>query len=143
MEGIEERRKDREEHVREGESRSGKREVEREEEKTFVVKRNCVDPFSSDVFEEFFPVDDSGSFGCSGDALHGDSCGFTGCVLAVSSGAFVVADVSVSPSSCGVLGEVFSSDSDFEIVKPQSFCFLQIASTKYRQRSVKRLQEGC
>ena len=43
------------------------------------------------------------------------------CVFAVSSGALVVADVSVSPSSCGVLGEVFSSDSDFEIVKPQSF----------------------
>ena len=39
MEGKEERRKDREEHVREGESRSGKREVEREEEKTVVVKR--------------------------------------------------------------------------------------------------------
>ena len=109
--------------------------------KTSVVKSNCVDPFSSDVFEEFFPVDDSGSFGSSGDDLHGDSCGFTVCVLAVSSGALVVADVSVSPSSCGVLGEVFSSDSDFEIVKPQSFSFLQTASTKYGQRSVKRLQE--
>ena len=57
----------------------------------------------------------------SGNDFHGDSCGFTECVLAVSSGALVVADVSVSPSSCGVLGEVFSSDSDFEIVKPQSF----------------------
>ena len=66
-------------------------------------------------------MDDSGSFGGSGSDLHGDSCGFTECVLAVSSGALVVADVSVSPSSCGVLGEVFSSDSDFEIVKPQSF----------------------
>ena len=121
--GRHRRRKNIEEHVREGESRSGKREVKREEEKTYVAKRKCVNPLSSVVFEGFGPVDDSGSFGSSGDDFHGDSCGFTGCVLAVSSGALVVADVSVSPSSCGVLGEVFSSDSDFEIVKPQSFSF--------------------
>ena len=42
VEGIEE--------VRQEESRSGKREVEREEEKSVVVKRPCVNPFSSDVF---------------------------------------------------------------------------------------------
>ena len=49
-------------------------------------ERNCVDPIANDVFEGFFTVDDSGSFGGSGDDLHGDSCGFTECVLAVSSG---------------------------------------------------------
>ena len=136
---MEERRKDREGHVREGESRSGKREVEREEEKTSVVKSNCVDPIANDVFEGFFTVDDSGSFGGSGDDLQGDSCGFTECVLAVSSGAFVVADVSVSPSSCGVLGEVFSSDSDFEIVKPQSFSF----SKKRQPNMGSGLSSGC
>ena len=49
-EGIEERRKDIENKSREKESRSGKREVERDEEKTVVVKRWCVNPFYSDVF---------------------------------------------------------------------------------------------
>ena len=60
---MEERRKDTEEHVREGESRGGKRAVEREEEKTYVAKRKCVNPLSSVVFEGFGPVDDSVSFG--------------------------------------------------------------------------------
>ena len=48
--------------AREEESRSCKREVESEEEKT-VVKRICVKPLSCGVFEEFSPMDDSGSFG--------------------------------------------------------------------------------
>ena len=41
MEGIKERRKNREEKVREEERRSGKRKVEREEERT-VTNRRCV-----------------------------------------------------------------------------------------------------
>ena len=57
-----EKRKDK---VREEEGRSEKREEEREEEETVVVKTRCVNPFSSDAFEEFSPVDDSGSFGDS------------------------------------------------------------------------------
>ena len=58
------------------ESRSGKREVEREEEKTFVVKRRCVTPFCSDVFEALGPMEDSGSFGDSWSDLRDDSCLF-------------------------------------------------------------------
>ena len=78
-----------------------------------VVKRRCVNPFASDVFEEFGPVDDLGSFGDSWGNFHGDSCGSSECVPDVN-------DVSVSPSSVGVLGEVSPSDSDFAFVKSQS-----------------------
>ena len=108
VEGMEERRKDIEKKVGGEESRSSKREVEREDEKTVVLKRGCVNPFSSDVFEEFGAMDDVGSFGDSWDDFHCDSCGFSECVPAVSSGVPVVTDVSVSPSSVGVVGEVFS-----------------------------------
>ena len=48
MEGIEERKKDREEKAREEESRSGKTKVEGEEEKT-VINRRCVNLVPSDV----------------------------------------------------------------------------------------------
>ena len=103
--------KDRDEKVREEESRSGTRDVERAEEKTVVFKR-CADPYSSDVFEEFGSTDDLGSFGDSWEDLHGDSFGFSECVPAVSSGVPVVTDVSDSPPSVGVLGDVFPSDSE-------------------------------
>ena len=46
--------------------------------------------------------------GVLGDDLHGDSCGFTECVLAVSSGPLVVADVSVSLSPRVVCLVMFS-----------------------------------
>ena len=92
-----------------------------------------MNPFSSDVFEELGPMDDSGSFGGSFGGswsdLHGDSCGFSECVPAVSSNVPVVTDVSVSPCSVGVLGEVPPSDSDCESVQSQSFFFLQKASS--------------
>ena len=39
----------------EDKDKHGKREVEREEEKT-VIKRRCVNPFSSDIFEQICPV---------------------------------------------------------------------------------------
>ena len=90
VEGIKEGRRDTEEKVGEEESRSGKRELVREEEKTVVVKRRCVKPFSSDVFDEFGPVDDSGSFGDSWD-------GFSECLPAVSLGVPVVTDVCLFP----------------------------------------------
>ena len=45
VESTEERRKRREEKVREQENRSGERMVEREEEKTVGVRRRCVDFF--------------------------------------------------------------------------------------------------
>ena len=98
LEGIEERRKDMDKKAREEESRSGKREVEREEE-----------------IEECRPMDDSGSFGDSCSDLCGDSCGFSECVP-------VAIDLSVSPS-VGVLGEVSLSVSDCEFVKSRSISF--------------------
>ena len=58
-----ERRKDRRHKVREEESRSGKRQVEREQEKTVVVKRRCVDHFPSDVVEEWMIWEVSGILG--------------------------------------------------------------------------------
>ena len=103
------RRKDREQKVREEESRSGKTKVEREEEKTVIVKRRCVDHFSSDVFVDLVPL---GSFENSWNDLHGDSSGFSECVLAGSSGVLVVTDGSVFLSSVGVLGEAVMSGSD-------------------------------
>ena len=86
-------------------------------------------PFSSDVFEEFGLMGDSGSFEDSWSDFLGDSGGFSECVPAVSSGGPVVADVCVSPSSVGVLGEAFPSDSDCDIVKPQFSSFFQKASS--------------
>ena len=74
-----------------------------------------LQPFSSsDVVEEFGPMDDLGRFGDFWDDLYGDSCVFSECGPAVSSGVPVVAGVSVSPPSAGVLAE---------IVKPQTFSF--------------------
>ena len=49
-----------------------------------------------------FVMDESDSCG----DFCGDSCGCSMCVLAVLSCVLVVTDVSVSPSSVGVLGEV-------------------------------------
>ena len=65
VEGTEERRKKMDKEAREEESRSGKREGEKGEEEAVGVKRRCVNPFSSDVFEEFTPVEDSDSCGDS------------------------------------------------------------------------------
>ena len=64
-----------------------------------------------------------GGFGDSWGDLHDDSCGFSECVPAVSSGVLVLTDVSIYPFSVGVLGEVSPSDSDGETVKSQSFSF--------------------
>ena len=84
---------------------------EREEEET-VEKKRGVNPFSSDASGEFSRVDESGSFGeCWGD-FHDDSCGFSECVPAVSSGVLVVIDVPDSPSSMVALGEALLSGSD-------------------------------
>ena len=96
------------------ESRSGKREVEREEEKTVVVERRCVNPFSIDVSEEVSPMDDLGRFGESWDDFYRDSCacGVVGCACC---------DCCVYFS---FLGEVVSpSVSDCVIVKSKSFSF--------------------
>ena len=59
--------------------------------------------------------------GIRGGDLLGDSCGLSDCVLEVSSGVHVVIDVPVSPSSLVVMSETLVSDSDCEIVEPQSF----------------------
>ena len=92
--------------------------VKREEEKT-VIKRRCVNRFSSDVFKEFGPMDESGSFGESCGDFCGDSCGFSMCAPAVSSCVLVVNSVSLA--SVGVLGEVFLWGSDCGCVESQSF----------------------
>ena len=73
-------------------SRSGKREVEREEEIT-VIKKRSMNLIFSEVFKDFSPVDDLGTFKDSWSDLHGDSCGFSVCVLVVSLGVSVVTDV--------------------------------------------------
>ena len=122
MEGTEGRRK-KDMEAREEESRSGKREGVKEEEETVVVKRRCVNLFSRVAFEEFSPVHDSDSCGDSWGDLLGDSCGLSECVPAVSSGVPVVIDVPDSPSSMVVIGRALLSNSDCEIVEPQSFSF--------------------
>ena len=88
VEGIEERRKDREDKAREGESRRCKRKLEREEERT-VIKRRCVNLRSSEVFEECRPMEDSWEEVMSG------SCGLSECVPVVSSHVPVVTGASV------------------------------------------------
>ena len=70
----------------EGENKNGKREVEREEEKT-VPKKRCPNPISDDVFEEICPLEVSESVE--------DSCGFSVCRPAVSLSVPVVTVVPV------------------------------------------------
>ena len=118
--GRHRRRKGREEKAREEESRSGKRNAEREEEKTVVDKRRCVKPVSGDAVEEFNRVEDSDGCGNSWGDLLGDLCDLCGCVPEVSSGVLVVTDVLDSPSSLVVMSEALLSDFDCEIVEPQS-----------------------
>ena len=57
VEGTEEERERRNEEVKKMESKSGNREVEREEEET-VIKRKCVNPFCGDTFEACSPVEE-------------------------------------------------------------------------------------
>ena len=64
----------------------------------------------------------------------GDSCGLSDCGSVALSGVSVVTDVLVSPSSkVAVLSVAVLSDSDWEIVEPQSFSFS-------RKRSVVRVE---
>ena len=65
---------------------------------------------------------------------------FSECVPAVSSCVPVVTDVSVSLPSVCVLGEVFPSGSDCEILKPQSF-FLSPESAEPFMWKVKEMCE--
>ena len=99
VEGKEEGRKDREETVREEESRSGKRDVEREGGET-VVKRRCETPFSRGNFEEFSPVEVLGDFGF----LCGGSGGSSVCGSAGTPGMLSVLGLLVSPWLVGDLG---------------------------------------
>ena len=82
----------------EDERKHWKREVESEEEKT-VIERRCVNPISSDGFQEFRSVDES--------ECVGDFCVFSVCVLAVSLSVPVLTDALVSPWSVSLLGEGF------------------------------------
>ena len=49
------------------------RERWKEEEITIVATRRCVNPFSSDVFEELGPMEDLGRVGDSWRDLYGES----------------------------------------------------------------------
>ena len=125
VESTEEIRKDMDEKAREGENRSGKIEVEREEEKT--VAKKCESVFPKATLRIFCSVEVSGDlvFPC------GDSCGGSGgssvCGSAGSSGVSGVLEVLVSPWLVGDLGaDAFFSDCEF--VLPQFFSF----STKRR-----------
>ena len=93
-------------------SRRGKREGEKGEDETVVMfLRTSVTGRIRIV------VRDS-----RGDFL-GDSCDLSGCAPEVSSGVLVATDVLDFPSSLVVMSEAFLSDSDWEIVEPQSFSF--------------------
>ena len=83
----------------EEESKSWKREVEREEEKT-AIKRRCVHPISEDVVDELRPMVESERVGDS----CGDGYGTSVCGPAVSSCVFVVTGVLVSSSVVRVFG---------------------------------------
>ena len=103
-------------------------EVEREEEKT-VVKRTCVSPFSSDVFEESRSAEVLGDFGSPGWGLLWGLWWFSSvCGSAGSPGVSGVFGVPNSPWLVGELGANSLSVSDCEFVVPQSF-FLQKASS--------------
>ena len=118
VECTEEGRKKRNTEAKEEESKSGKREVVREDEKT-VIKRRCVNPLSCDVFEKFSPRDELESSGNSWVDVCGGSCGFSVCLPLGSPGVLVVTVVLVSTLSTGVLGEGVLSGSDCELVESQ------------------------
>ena len=86
VEGTEERRKEMDKEAREEERRSGKREVEMEKGET-VVKRRCVNPFSSVFVEEIDPVD----VGEISGVLGGGSGGLSVCGLQIRLGCLVCA----------------------------------------------------
>ena len=123
MEGKEERRRKVNKETREEVSRTGKREGEKGEDETVVAKRRYVNPVSRGAVGKFTHWEDSDSCGNSWGHFLGDSCGLSDCVPEVSSGVPVVADVPVSPSSSLVVMSDSLSDSDWEIVEPQSFSF--------------------
>ena len=102
-------------------SKKRKREEEKEENETTIVQRKCVNPVLSETFDIFSQEDVSESGRNSWSDLFGDSCGLSDCVSVALSGVPVVIDVPVSPSSAvAVMSEALTSDSDWEIVEPQS-----------------------
>ena len=73
--------------------------------KRLLLSEGVSTSFPVTFFEEFGPVDDSGSFGdILGTTFSVILVVFSECVLAVSSGVPVVIDVSVSSPSVGLLG---------------------------------------
>ena len=102
VESTEERRNDMDKEAREEESMSGKRVVQREEEKT-VVKRRCVNRFPDAILRIFIPWKCWVVFGCR----CGDPCGGSG-----GSSEWGVRGVPVSPWLVG-LGVDSLSVSDY------------------------------
>ena len=80
-----------------------RRMVEREEEKTVVVKRRCDNLVVGDAVEEFSHVEDSDGCGISWDDLLCDRCDLSWWVPEVSSSALVGTDVLDSSSSLVVM----------------------------------------
>ena len=109
---MEERRRKINKESREEVSRKRKREGRKGEDETVAVKRRCTNPVSDEAFDVFSQWEDS------------ESSGLSDCGSEASSGVPVVTDVPVSPSSTAVvMSEALVSDSDWEVVEPQSFSF--------------------
>ena len=144
MKGTEGESQNMNKEAKEEESKSGKIEVERKGET--VIASRCVNPFSSDVFEEFSPMGEFEILGNSWGHFCGDSCDFSVRVPAGSLGVPVVTDVLVSPLSVGVLGADFPSDLECEIAEPQSFSVSKMRQASLMESqgsmSMEDLQEG-
>ena len=90
---------------REEVSRRRKREGEKGEDETVVVKRRCVNPVSAETFDIFSQEEDSDSCGNSWGDLLGDSGGLCDCGSEALSDVPAVSDVPVSASSVVVCDE--------------------------------------
>ena len=105
-------------------SKQRTREEEKEENETVIVKRRCVNPVSTEVFDIFGQEEDSETCGNSWCDLWDDSCGLSDCDSVTWTSLPVVSVVFVSPSSAvAEICEGVSSGSDWEFVEPQSFSF--------------------
>ena len=129
VEGKEDRKHLFNRETKEKVSRKREREGEKGEDETVAVKRWCIKPVTADAFDIFSQGRDSESCGNSWGGLWDDSCGLSDCGSMTLSGVLVVTDVHVSPpSAVAVMSEVLLSDSDREIVEPQSFSFFTMRS---------------
>ena len=93
-------------------------EAEKEENETVIVKRRCVDPYSTDAFDFFSSGEDLESCG----NLWDDPCGLSDRDSWTWTGVLFVIDVLVSLSSAVTeVCDGFPLGSDWELEEPQSF----------------------